>query len=324
MDTATSMYIPSYEDVCVAHERIAPHIHRTPVMTSSYLNGLSGAELFFKCENFQKAGAFKVRGACNAVFGLSDAEARHGVATHSSGNHALSLTYAAGRRGINATVVMPETAPKAKMDAVRGYGGEVITCAPSTEARERTLEALVERTGAEFVHPYNDHRVIAGQGTCARELLDETGELDAVVAPIGGGGMISGTCLTLASLAPTTKIFAAEPKNADDAFRSFKAGRIIEDDAPQTVADGLKVSLRERTFHFVSTYVSDILLVTEDEIVAAMRLVWQRMKIVIEPSSAVAVAAVLKNPGLFAGRRVGVILTGGNVDLDKLPWIARA
>lgn len=324
MDTATSMYIPTYNDVCAAHERIAPYVHRTPVLTSSYLNGLSGAELFFKCENFQKAGAFKVRGACNAVFGLSEADARRGVATHSSGNHALSLTYAAGRRGIKATVVMPETAPKAKMDAVRGYGGEVITCAPSTEARERTLEALVERTGAEFVHPYNDHRVIAGQGTCARELLDEAGELDAVVAPIGGGGMISGTCLTLASLAPTTKIFAAEPKNADDAFRSFKAGRIIEDDAPQTVADGLKVSLRERTFHFVSTYVSDILLVSEEEIVAAMRLVWQRMKIVIEPSSAVAVAAVLKNPGLFAGRRVGVILTGGNVDLDKLPWIARA
>ncbi|WP_146301774.1 beta-hydroxyaspartate dehydratase BhcB [Nitratireductor mangrovi] len=318
------MYIPTYNDVLAAHERIRPYVHRTPVLTSSYLDGLAGAELFFKCENFQKAGAFKVRGACNAVFGLSEADAKRGVATHSSGNHALSLTYAAGRRGIKATVVMPETAPKAKMDAVRGYGGEVITCAPSTEARERTLEALVDRTGAEFVHPYNDHRVIAGQGTCSRELLEEVGELDAVVAPIGGGGMISGTCLTLSNIAPDTKVYAAEPKNADDAWRSLKAGHIIEDDAPQTVADGLKVSLRERTFHFVSSYVTDILLVSEEEIVSAMRLVWQRMKIVIEPSSAVAVAAVLKNPGLFAGRRVGVILTGGNVDLDKLPWINKA
>ena len=324
MDSSTTMYIPTYNDVLAAHERIRPYVHRTPVLTSSYLDGLAGAELFFKCENFQKAGAFKVRGACNAVFGLSVADAKRGVATHSSGNHALSLTYAAGRRGIKATVVMPETAPKAKMDAVRGYGGEVITCAPSTEARERTLEALVDRTGAEFVHPYNDHRVIAGQGTCSRELLDEVGELDAVVAPIGGGGMISGTCLTLSNIAPDTKVYAAEPKNADDAWRSLKAGHIIEDDAPQTVADGLKVSLRERTFHFVSSYVTDILLVSEEEIVSAMRLVWQRMKIVIEPSSAVAVAAVLKNPGLFAGRRVGVILTGGNVDLDKLPWMNKA
>ncbi|QDZ03141.2 pyridoxal-phosphate dependent enzyme [Nitratireductor mangrovi] len=324
MDSSTTMYIPTYNDVLAAHERIRPYVHRTPVLTSSYLDGLAGAELFFKCENFQKAGAFKVRGACNAVFGLSEADAKRGVATHSSGNHALSLTYAAGRRGIKATVVMPETAPKAKMDAVRGYGGEVITCAPSTEARERTLEALVDRTGAEFVHPYNDHRVIAGQGTCSRELLEEVGELDAVVAPIGGGGMISGTCLTLSNIAPDTKVYAAEPKNADDAWRSLKAGHIIEDDAPQTVADGLKVSLRERTFHFVSSYVTDILLVSEEEIVSAMRLVWQRMKIVIEPSSAVAVAAVLKNPGLFAGRRVGVILTGGNVDLDKLPWINKA
>lgn len=324
MDSSTTMYIPTYNDVLAAHERIRPYVHRTPVLTSTYLDGLAGAELFFKCENFQKAGAFKVRGACNAVFGLSEADAKRGVATHSSGNHALSLTYAAGRRGIKATVVMPETAPKAKMDAVRGYGGEVITCAPSTEARERTLEALVDRTGAEFVHPYNDHRVIAGQGTCSRELLEEVGELDAVVAPIGGGGMISGTCLTLSNIAPDTKVYAAEPKNADDAWRSLKAGHIIEDDAPQTVADGLKVSLRERTFHFVSNYVTDILLVSEEEIVSAMRLVWQRMKIVIEPSSAVAVAAVLKNPGLFAGRRVGVILTGGNVDLDKLPWMNKA
>jgi threonine dehydratase len=315
------MYIPTFEDVKEAHARIKPYIHRTPVLTSSYFNNASGAELFFKCENFQKAGAFKVRGASNAVFGLDETTAARGVATHSSGNHALSLSYAAGQRGISATVVMPRTAPEAKKAAVRGYGGVVLECEPSTAAREAMLEELVAKTGADFVHPYNDHRVIAGQGTCSLELLEEVGVLDAVVAPIGGGGMISGTCLSISNLAPDTKVYAAEPKNADDVYRSFKAGRMIEDDAPDTIADGLKVSLRPRTWHFVSTYVEDVLLVSEEEIIEAMRLTWQRMKIVIEASSAVAVAAILKNPEVFAGKRVGVILTGGNVDLGKLPWI---
>lgn len=315
------MYIPSYDDVLTAHERIRPWIHRTPVLTSETLDRMSGAELLFKCENLQKAGAFKVRGATNAVFSLTEEEARRGVATHSSGNHALSLSRAAGCRGIPGTVIMPETASQAKMRAVEGYGGEIITCRPSLEDRERTLNALVERTGANFVHPYNDHRVIAGQATCSLELHEDAGPLDAVVAPIGGGGMISGTSLTISSIAPHTRIYAAEPANADDAYRSFHAGRIIEDDAPDTVADGLRVSLRDLTWHFVSSYVSGILLATEQEIIDAMRLVWERMKIVIEPSSAVAVAAVLKNPELFLGQRVGVIVTGGNVDLYKLPWL---
>ena len=315
------MYIPTFEDVQQARERIRPHVHRTPVLTSSFFDTLSGAELFFKCENFQKAGVFKVRGASNAVFGLDDTAAAKGVASHSSGNHALSLSYAAGRRGIAATVVMPRTAPEAKMAAVRGYGGRVIECEPSTAAREAALEEVVARTGADFVHPYNDHRVISGQGTCSLELNEEVGPLDAVVAPIGGGGMISGTCLTMSNVSPTTKIYAAEPKNADDVYRSFHAGHIIEDDAPQTVADGLKVSLRPRTWHFVSNYVTDVLLATEEEIIDAMYLTWQRMKIVIEPSSAVPLATILKNKELFAGKRVGVILTGGNVDLKKLPWM---
>jgi threonine dehydratase len=315
------MYIPTFEDVQQARERIRPHVHRTPVLTSSFFDTLSGAELFFKCENFQKAGVFKVRGASNAVFGLDDTAAAKGVASHSSGNHALSLSYAAGRRGIAATVVMPRTAPEAKMAAVRGYGGRVIECEPSTAAREAALEEVVARTGADFVHPYNDHRVISGQGTCSLELNEEVGPLDAVVAPIGGGGMISGTCLTMSNVSPTTKIYAAEPKNADDVYRSFHAGHIIEDDAPQTVADGLKVSLRPRTWHFVSNYVTDVLLATEEEIIDAMYLTWQRMKIVIEPSSAVPLATILKNKHLFAGKRVGVILTGGNVDLKKLPWM---
>lgn len=317
----TEMSIPNFEDVLQARERIAPYIRRTPVLTSSYLNDLTGAELFFKCENFQKAGVFKVRGACNAVFGLTDAQAAKGVATHSSGNHALSLSYAAGRRGISATVVMPSTAPEAKKAAVRGYGGEVLECEPSMTAREAMLEQLVARTGADFVHPYNDHRVIAGQATCSLELCEEIADLDAIVAPIGGGGMISGTCLTILARSPGTKIYAAEPNNADDAYRSFKAGEIIEDDSPQTVADGLKVSLRPRTWHFVSKYVSDVLLAGEEDIIQAMYLTWQRMKIVIEPSSSVPLAAILNNKRLFEGKRVGVILTGGNVDLKKLPWM---
>ena len=317
---ALTQYIPTLEDMLVAHERIKPHIHRTPVLTSSFLNELTGAELFFKCENFQKAGAFKVRGASNAVFGLDEETAKAGVATHSSGNHALSLSYAAGRRGIPCHVVMPRTAPQAKKDAVRGYGGIITECEPSTSSREAVFAEVEARTGAEFVHPYNDPRVIAGQGTCSKELMEQTDGLDAVVAPIGGGGMVSGTCLTLSNLAPEVKIFAAEPEQADDAARSFRAGHIIADDAPETVADGLKVPLKELTWHFVSNHVTDILTASEQEIVDAMRLIWARMKIVMEPSSAVPLATILKNRDVFAGKRVGVIITGGNVDLGKLPW----
>lgn len=315
------MYIPTLADMLVAHERIKPHVHRTPVLTSRFLNELAGAELFFKCENLQKAGAFKARGASNAVFGLTDAQAARGVATHSSGNHGTCLSYAAGRRGIPCTVVMPRTAPQAKKDAVRGYGGRVVECEPSTSSREAVFAEVVAETGAEFVHPYNDHRVIAGQGTCSKELIEQVGNLQAVVAPIGGGGMVSGTCLTLSNLAPGVKVYAAEPEQADDAARSFRAGHIIADDAPETVADGLKVPLKELTWHFVKTHVTDILTATEDEIIEAMKLIWKRLKIVMEPSSAVPLATILKNPRVFAGTRVGVIITGGNVDLDKLPWL---
>ena len=321
MKDLAGMTIPSFEDVVQAHERIRPHIHRTPVLTSTYLNGLAGCELVFKCENFQKAGAFKVRGASNAVFGLSDAQAARGVATHSSGNHALSLSYAAGRRGIPCHVVMPRTAPQAKKDAVRGYGGVITECEPSTTSREAVFTDVQAETGADFVHPYNDPRVIAGQGTCSRELMEQADGLDCVVAPIGGGGMVSGTCLTLSSIAPDVAIYAAEPDQADDAARSFRAGHIIADDAPDTVADGLKVPLKELTWHFVSSHVTDILTASEQEIIEAMRLIWQRLKIVVEPSSAVTLATILRNPEPFAGKRVGVILTGGNVDLGKLPWM---
>ncbi len=322
LDAMTLAEALTIEDMRAAHARIKPYIRRTPVMQSDYLNELTGAQLFFKCENFQEAGAFKVRGASNAVFGLTDEAAERGVCTHSSGNHALSLSYAAGRRGIPCNVVMPRTAPQAKKDAVRRYGGTITECEPSTSSREAVFAEVQAATGGEFVHPYNDPRVICGQATCSAEALEQTDGVDFMVAPIGGGGMISGTCLTLSNLAPGTKIIAAEPEQADDAYRSFKAGHIIADDAPETVADGLKVPLKENTWHFVSNYVSDIQTASEQEIVDAMKLTWKYLRVVMEPSSAVPLAVILKNPELYRGKRVGIIVTGGNVDLDRLPWMA--
>lgn len=315
------MYIPTYDDMLAAHDRIRPHIRVTPVRSSDYLNDLAGCQLFFKCENFQEPGAFKVRGAANAVFGLSDAQAQKGVATHSSGNHASCLSYAAMLRGIPCNVVMPRTAPQAKKDTVRRYGGVITECDPSTTSREATFAQVQAATGGDFVHPYNDPRVIAGQGTCSREFMEQTGGLDMVVAPIGGGGMISGTCLTLSTLAPETKVIAAEPEQADDAYRSFKAGHIIADDAPKTIADGLLVPLKDLTWHFVKSHVTEIYTASEEEIIDAMKLIWKHLRIVMEPSSAVPLATVLKNRPAFAGKRVGIIVTGGNVDLDKLPWM---
>lgn len=316
-----TMYIPTLKDMEDAHVRIKPHIRRTPVRSSAYLNELTGAELFFKCENFQEPGAFKVRGAANAVFGLSDEQARLGVATHSSGNHASCLSYAAMRRGIPCNVVMPRTAPQAKKDTVARYGGKITECEPSTSSREERFARVQAETGGDFVHPYNDPRVVAGQGTCAKEFLEQTNGLDMMVAPIGGGGMISGTCLTLSNLAPEMQIIAAEPEQADDAYRSFKAGHIIADDAPRTIADGLLVPLKDLTWHFVSNHVTDILTASEEEIIAAMKLTWKHLRIVMEASSSVPLATILKNKERFAGKRVGIIITGGNVDLDLLPWL---
>ncbi|MBL9072238.1 beta-hydroxyaspartate dehydratase BhcB [Tabrizicola sp.] len=316
-----TLHIPTFDDMLAAHDRIRPHIRRTPVRSSDYLNELSGAQLFFKCENFQEPGAFKVRGATNAVFGLSEAQAQKGVATHSSGNHASCLSYAAMLRGIPCNVVMPRTAPQAKKDTVRRYGGVITECEPSTSSREATFAQVQAATGGDFVHPYNDPRVIAGQGTSSREFIEQVDGLDMVVAPIGGGGMISGTCLTLSTLAPETKVIAAEPEQADDAYRSFKAGHIIADDAPKTIADGLLVPLKDLTWHFVSTHVSEIYTASEDEIIEAMKLTWKHLRVVMEPSSAVPLAVVLKNRDAFRGKRVGIIITGGNVDLDKLPWM---
>ena len=315
------MYIPTFDDVKTAHERIKPYINRTPVLTSDYLNELTGAELFFKCENFQTPGAFKVRGASNAVFGLDDEQAKMGVATHSSGNHASCLSYATSLRGIPCNVVMPSTAPQAKKDTVARYGGVITECEPSTSAREETFAKVQAATGGDFVHPYNDPRVIAGQATCAREFIEQTDGVDIIMAPIGGGGMISGTCLTISNIAPEIQVIAAEPEQADDAYRSFKAGYIIADDAPKTIADGLLVPLKDLTWHFVSNHVTDILTASEEEIIDAMKLTWKHLRVVMEASSSVPLATILKNKERFAGKRVGIIITGGNVDLDTLPWL---
>lgn len=321
-ETIGDLVVPTWDDIVAAHARIAPHIRRTEVFTAERLDALAGARLFFKAESLQPPGAFKVRGATNAVFGLSDATAERGVITHSSGNHAAALAYAARRRGIRCQVVMPHDAPVVKKEAVAAYGAEITECEPATSDREATLERVRAISGADFVHPYDDPRVVAGQATCARELLDQVDDLDMLLAPIGGGGLVSGTCLTAASIAPTVEVHAAEPEQADDAARSLAAGQLVTDDAPTTIADGLRTPLKPLTWHIVSRHVVAIHTVSEAEIVDAMRLAWTHLRLVIEASSAVALAAVLGQPEVFRGRRVGVIVTGGNVDLDRLPWLS--
>ena len=315
---------PSLEDIRQAHDRIRPFVHRTPVLTSSTINRIAGGEIFFKCENFQKAGAFKIRGACNAVFSLSEDEAKRGVATHSSGNHAAALALAARWRSVSAYVVMPETAPHVKKLAVAGYGAEIVFCKPTLEARERALAEVVARTGAAFVHPYNDLRVITGQATAAVELCDEVQNLDVIVAPVGGGGLVSGTAVAVSLVSPKTAVMAAEPERADDAYQSLRSGRIVPSVHPNTIADGLLTSLGDLTFPIIQRHVKDIVLVSEEAIVEAMRCLWERMKILVEPSAAVPLGAILSRRLDVAGRRAGIILSGGNVDLDRLPWVPKS
>ena len=312
---------PTLDTVREAAARIAPWVHHTPVLTSRTLDAMAGATLFFKCENFQRAGAFKFRGACNAVLSLTDDEAARGVATHSSGNHAQALALAAQQRGIPSYIVMPRNAPAVKRSAVEGYGGRITLCEPTLEAREDAAARIVRETGATLVHPYNDWRVIAGQGTVGLELMEQADELDCVVAPVGGGGLLSGIATVVRAMAPGTKVYGAEPEAADDAKRSLDAGRIIPANNPETIADGLLASLGDRTFPILREKVDDILTVSEESIAHAMRLVLERMKIVIEPSAAVPVAAVLAHADRFAGKLVCIVLTGGNVDLAKLPWL---
>lgn len=309
--------IPTIEDIRLAAQRIEPYINRTPVMTSSAINNMFGAELYFKCENFQKVGAFKARGAVNAVLSLDPEKLSKGVATHSSGNHGAALAMAARIRGIPAYIVMPDNAPDVKKEAVAAYGAAITYCKPTLKDREDTLREIVELTGAKFIHPFNDYRIIAGASTAALEFLDEVSDLDIMMAPVGGGGLVSGTALCVHYLSPSTRVIAAEPKGADDAYHSFKAGRIIPCDNPVTIADGLLTSLGDKTFDIISRFVDDIVTVDETAIIQATRLIMERMKIVVEPSSAVPLAAISGNKLEVSGKRVGIILSGGNIDLDS-------
>jgi threonine dehydratase len=320
-DTAAALEIVvDLAAIHAAHARIRSHVHRTPVLTSRSLDAVAEATLFFKCENLQKVGAFKARGACNAVFSLDNAEARRGVVTHSSGNHGAAVAWAAARRGIPAWVVMPENSAEIKKAAVQGLGATVRFCAPTLEARDTTCAAVLAETGAVLVHPYDDWRVIAGQGTAALELLEEIPDLDAIITPVGGGGLLSGTAIASRGMKPSIRIYGAEPAGADDAWRSLQSGRIVPQTDPRTIADGLRSSLGVKTFAVLSTLVDAIGTTSEEAIVQAMRLTWDKLKLVIEPSAAVPLAALIERKLPVAGLRVGIVVSGGNVDLDRLPW----
>ena len=312
--------IPTLTDISEAAERIRPFAHRTPVLTSAWFNEQTGAELFFKCENFQKVGAFKFRGACNAIGKLTKEEGERGIVTHSSGNHAQAVALAAKLNGYKATIVMPENAPKVKVEAVKGYGAEIVFCESTIASREETAQAIIQKTGATFIHPYNHPDVIAGQGTAAKELLEDVPGLDVMIAPVGGGGLMSGTLIAAKSMKPGILVFGAEPELADDAFRSLKSGNIEPVLRTDTIADGLRTSLGELTFHIIQTHIDDLVTVSEASIIRDMRNVWERMKIIIEPSCAVPVAAVMDKKVQVEGMKVGIILTGGNVDLDSFTW----
>jgi len=321
---------PSWEAILAAHARISPRIHRTPVLTSSSLNTMTGAQVFFKCENLQKTGSFKIRGASNAILSLTDREAVRGIVTQSSGNHGAAVACAAAWRGVPAWIVMPKNAPAVKAKAIEGYGGKVVFCEPTVTARKATCDRVQAETGAHLVHPYDDDRIIAGQATAAKELLEEISDLDAVFAPVSGGGLLSGTCLGAKGIRADVRVFGCEPERADDAYRSLTSGTLQSQDSSDTIADGLRASLAPRTFAILRRHVERILLVSEEEIIFAARLVWERMKIIIEPSSTVAIAPLLL-PGVVASLnlpkradgaapKLGVIFSGGNVDLSSLPW----
>lgn len=312
--------IPNRQDILATHQRIASFIHKTPVLQSHIINEIVGSNLFFKCENFQRAGAFKMRGATNAILSLKREAIQNGVATHSSGNHAAALSLAAKDLGIKAFIVMPSNSSKVKIDAVKQYGGQITFCEPTVQAREEMLTTVIASTNAIEIHPYNNPFIIAGQSTAAKELFDEVGSLDFMVATVGGGGLLSGTALSTHYFSPDTIVIAAEPINADDAYRSFMSGKIEPVSQKQTIADGLRTSLGSITFPIIIDHVSEILTVSEDSIIEAMRLIWTRMKIIVEPSSAVALAAILSNKEKFRNKKTGIIISGGNVDIDHLPW----
>lgn len=311
---------PTLDTIRAAHARIKPHIHRTPVLSSRILNAKLGGELFFKCENFQKVAAFKARGASNAVYSLTDDMAKRGVVTHSSGNHGAALAWAAAKRGVKAHIVMPNNAPNAKKFAVDAYGGSILFCEPTLPAREEGVSRLMRELGLELVHPYNDYRVIAGQGTAALELLEEVPDLDIVMTPLGGGGLLSGTAIAAKGINANIRVIGAEPAAADDGYRGFKQGKLIENASSTTICDGLRSMLGDKSFPIVRDKVDDIVLASEENVVRAMRMTWELMKIVVEPSACPPLAAILEGNLDVKGKRVGIVLTGGNVDLDKLPW----
>jgi threonine dehydratase len=312
---------PVREDIVKAAERIQAYIHRTPVLTCSAIDDIAGASIFFKCENLQKAGAFKSRGAVNAVFSYDPYDIKQGVATHSSGNHAAALARAAQLKQIPAYIVMPENSSKVKIAAVKTYGGRITFCQPSLEAREEKLNEVLNETNAFEIHPYNNYSIIAGQATAALELIEDQPGLDTIIVPVGGGGLLSGTALAVHYFSPDTKVVAAEPSGADDAYQSFYQKRLIPSVNPDTIADGLRTSLGTLTFPIIRRLVSDIITVNDQATIEAMKLVWERMKIIIEPSSAVALAMVMRHKHRFAGQRIGIIISGGNVDLMHLPWL---
>ena len=315
-------YAASIDDIRAAAGRIKGVGHRTPILTSQSLDEMAGRKLFFKCENLQKVGAFKLRGGWNAVSMLSDEEAANGVCTHSSGNHAQAVAFSAMKRGITSYIVMPNNVPDVKLDAVKGYGANITLCEPTLEARKKTLDEIAKKTGAQVVHPFNNPNVIAGQGTAALEMIEDLGTLDAIIAPIGGGGLMSGTCITTRSLLPEAKLFGAEPTGADDAYRSLKEGRMLPQENPNTICDGLLTSMGENTWKILKEHLNDIYTVSDDEVIKAMKLIWERMKIIIEPSCATPVAAVMSPEfkQLEGIEKIGIILTGGNIDLSKLPF----
>ena len=314
-------YIPTKESIIEAHKRIESYIHRTPILHSEQINKLMNCSIYFKCENFQKVGAFKSRGAVNAVFSLDNEQLKNGVGTHSSGNHAQALARAAKLKGIPAYIVMPENAPQVKVRAVEDYGGIIHFCGITQESRESTLAKVLHETAATEIHPYDNYKIIEGQATAAKELIEEYATLDYIVAPVGGGGLLAGTALANHYFADDTQLIAAEPKNADDAFRSFHEGRIIPSIEPNTIADGLLTSIGERNFPIIQEHVTDILTCSEESIKKAMRLIWERMKVLIEPSAAVPLAVIMENPAQFTGKQIGIILSGGNVDLDNIQKI---
>ena len=310
----------SLKDIESAHERIQPFIHRTPVLTNTSLNDETGANLFFKCENFQKAGSFKIRGATNAVELLSNNDFNKGVATTSSGNHGAALSMAVSRRGGTTKVVMPHNTPLIKVNNVKRNGGEVVWCDPDQKYRESVLKEVVYKTGSTVIHPYNDERIMAGQGTCAKELLEDVPKLDAIVSPVSGGGLLSGSLIAAKTMSPSIKVYGAEPKEADDAYRSLKKGSIVANKTIDTICDGLRAQIGTKTFPVIQELVDEIITIDEQEVVESLRMVWERLKIIVEPSCSITLALVLKRKALFEGQNVGLILSGGNVDLNELPW----